>query len=313
LLQTASADEGVKDRFSMTDTTGLCPKEKADLGKSHEEFEKAGIKYTGVDGNACSAVVKHTTDCCNDPRMDCGVRPVTFDTSKGKGLNESYDKMADGAMKTSNMAKSNRQSCDRLIARGHNELPSVNSCIQSIKDKKHRHVGEKYFKAQQSLSACLKKQDKHFEDMARDILSKKGLSDAMDCSSGVCLYKDAGEKLNKFSPEDPDLKATPARISDGGLDSLNCSGTVVGQKTVITAAHCGLASKDVKFEVPDETGVMRTVTGGCSGPAYEDLARDFAVCTLDSPVKAKPPYLATVDPTISGTSCVPVGHGRRFP
>lgn len=308
----ASADDAGQ-RINMTDVSGMCPAERARLDKSMKELEAGKVEFSGNDSKLCDAVVKEMGRCCNKPDFDCGVRPLTMKTEKGKGINGNFDQMADGAVKTSNLAHSARLACQGTNPSAAKKagIPQSGNCLLSIKDKKKQKLGINVMMDQRSLMECLQKERTKYEDMAKDILAKKGFSDSLDCTtSGFCVYKDAGETITKLDPQE--AEATPARMSPADPDGQSCSGTVVGKQTVVSASHCEYGD-NVKIEVPDEKGVMRTVTGSCKGPAYEEMQQDFAICSLSEPVQARPTYIATLDRSLTGTECVPVDYVLRCP
>lgn len=96
-------------------------------------------------------------------------------------------------------------------------------------------------------------------------------------------------------------------LSFGGS---RCTGSVVGERVILTAAHCGVEGSIARFQVGQSTYSAR-----CSQhPAYPRTDVDLMLCKTDRPVDVKPatlggPVQRGEEITIVGYGCVRPGGG----
>lgn len=69
------------------------------------------------------------------------------------------------------------------------------------------------------------------------------------------------------------------------IDGGRCSGTVVGERVVLTAAHCAIGNRRIRFEAAG-----KTYTGRCDQAAgyKKNTTADWALCELDKAVEGVP-------------------------
>jgi hypothetical protein len=98
-----------------------------------------------------------------------------------------------------------------------------------------------------------------------------------------------------------------------GIPSFWCTGTLIGNSTFLTAAHCVVERLDkVQYQVYFQHGGRFSVKSIETPPGYSFPQKDIAVLGLASPVTGiKPSEINKINAIPFGTSGTIVGFGRR--
>jgi len=86
--------------------------------------------------------------------------------------------------------------------------------------------------------------------------------------------------IRNGDPTDPQLYPAVLWFVKAGP----CSGTLIGERTLITARHC--VAPGARISVPHRIGSDRRVLGTCTHPGPDALTLDIALCLLDAPVQS---------------------------